>query len=64
MTRRRAPRGVGESQNRPATNRAAPSVIRAEATRTTTPLGFDAIEERFIDFLVEEALRAWRTKIS
>jgi hypothetical protein len=29
-----------------------------------TPVSFDGTDERFIDFLVEEALKAWRTKTS
>ncbi len=29
-----------------------------------TPLPFDATDERFIRFLVTEALKAWRSKIS
>lgn len=31
---------------------------------SATPPEFGATEERFIDFLVEEALKAWRTKTS
>jgi hypothetical protein len=29
-----------------------------------TPLPFDGTDERFIEFLVQEALKAWRKKIS
>ena len=34
-----------------------------QAPPTTAP-AFDAIDERFIEFLVEKALKAWRTKTS
>ncbi len=29
-----------------------------------TPAPFDATDERFIDFLVDEALKTWRARIS
>jgi hypothetical protein len=38
--------------------------IGPETLAPATPPAFDAIDEKFIDFLVEEALKTWRARIS
>lgn len=38
--------------------------FRPQDCDPATPAPFDATDERFIDFLVDEALKTWRARIS
>ena len=62
---KKAPRKPAPASSRPAPGRDA---RRAEWVQqidsTATAVAFDAIDEKFIDFLVEEALKTWRARIS
>jgi len=40
----------------------APVPASAQSAEPDPVLGFDSVDERFIDFLVEEAVKAWRAK--
>lgn len=41
-----------------------PTHIPSPVGDIATPAPFDATDERFIDLLVDEALKTWRTRIS
>lgn len=68
MKRRRAiPSAVNEPRAKPLRDSdvCPPSPADAsESASSETPLPFDASDERFIRFLVEAALKEWRSKIS
>lgn len=66
MKRRRATVSIdGEPRAKPLRENLAPAAPLGEPSAPSeTPLPFDGNDERFIRFLVTEALKAWRNKIS
>jgi hypothetical protein len=66
VTRRRRPNSIAgeEGSAKPSDSAVVPHVRPAPIGPPATPVSFDGTDERFIDFLVEEALKAWRTKTS